>query len=311
LKRGGVKAELSDLSKPENRFEKRGRDLLEVYMPLRTPSGRVVLFESYERYASISASGRSTWKAFLPALIGALVILQLVQLPLAARLARRIRRAQRDRERLLRSAVESSDTERRRIAADLHDGVVQSLVGLSYSLAAAAERADRNGGAEYREDLERGAAATRASIAELRTLLVDIYPPSLQTAGLAAALADLTAPLRRRGIATITTAADDLDLPPGVSALFFRVAQEGLRNAAAHADPSHVRVEVARHGRHARIVIADDGAGFDTAQSARTPQEGHFGLRLLADLVRDAGGELRVRSAPGSGTRIEAEVELA
>jgi signal transduction histidine kinase len=311
LKRGGVKADLSDLSQPENRFEQRGRDLLEVYMPLRTPSGQVVLFEEYQRYASVTASARSTWIAFLPALIGALVILQLVQLPLAGRLARRIRRGQRDRERLLRSAIDSSETERRRIAADLHDGVVQSLVGLSYLLAAAAERADRNGGAEYGEDFRRGAAATRESIAELRTLLVEIYPPSLQSAGLAAALTDLTAPLRRRGIRTKAEVADDLDLPPGVNALLFRVAQEALRNAAIHANAAQVDVEVARHGRHARIVVADDGDGFDTAQSELAPGQGHFGLRLLADLVRDAGGELRVRSAPGAGTRVEAEVELA
>jgi signal transduction histidine kinase len=311
LRDGGVEADVSDLSQPENRFEKRGRDLLEVYMPLRTASGKVVLFEVYQRYASVTASARSTWIAFLPALIGALVILQLVQLPLAARLARRIQRSQRDRERLLRSAIDSSDAERRRIAADLHDGVVQSLAGVSFSLAAAAERADRNGGPDYADELRRGATATRASIAELRTLLVEIYPPSLDDAGLAAALADLTAPLRRQGAETVTTVADDVDLPPGVNALFFRVAQEALRNAATHANPTHVSVEVTRHGRHARLVVADDGAGFETVGAEDAPSDGHFGLRLLADLVRDAGGELRVRSAPGAGTRIEAEVEVA
>jgi signal transduction histidine kinase len=311
LKRGGIEADLSDLSAPENRFERRGRNLLEVYMRLRTPSRTAVLFEEYQRYASVTASARSTWVEFLPALIGALIILELVQLPLAARLARRIRRGQRDRERLLRSAVESSETERRRIAADLHDGVVQNLVGVSYSLAAAAERADRNGGTEYGEDFRRGAAATRATVAELRTLLVEIYPPSLHNEGLAAALADLTAPLRRQGIQGTADVADDLDLPPGVNALFFRVAQEALRNAATHANATRIDVEVARHGRHARIVVADDGNGFDTARAERAPGQGHFGLRLLADLVRDAGGELRLRSAPGAGTRIEAEVELA
>jgi two-component system NarL family sensor kinase len=311
LRNGGVEAGLSDLSEPENRFEKRGRELLEVYMPLRTPSGKVVLFELYQRYASVTASAQSTWIAFLPALIGALVILQLVQLPLAARLARRIRRSLRDRERLLRSAIDSSDAERRRIAADLHDGVVQNLAGVSFSLAAAAERADRNGGPDYADELRRGAMATRASIAELRTLLVEIYPPSLNDAGLAAALTDLTAPLRRRGVNTVTTVSENIELPPGVNALFFRVAQEALRNAATHANPTNVEVEVVCHGRHARLVVTDDGQGFETARVDDASSTGHFGLRLLADLVRDAGGELRVRSAPSAGTRIEAEVELA
>jgi signal transduction histidine kinase len=184
-------------------------------------------------------------------------------------------------------------------------------VGVSFSLAAAAERADRNGGSAHAEELRRGATATRASIAELRTLLVEIYPPSLNDAGLEAALADLAAPLRRRGIVTVSTVSDQVDLPPGVNALFFRVAQEALRNVATHADAKRVDVEVACHGRHARLVVADDGKGFDTAEAGEAPSQGHMGLRLLADLVRDAGGELRVRSAPGTGTRIEAEVELA
>jgi signal transduction histidine kinase len=104
---------------------------------------------------------------------------------------------------------------------------------------------------------------------------------------------------------------ENIDLPPGVNALFFRVAQEALRNAATHANSTHVGVEVTCHGRHARLVVADDGQGFDTARLDEASNKGHFGLRLLSDLVRDAGGELRVRSAPGAGTRIEAEVEVA
>src|SRR4051812_2916548 len=191
LKKGGVEAELSDLSRPENRYEPSGERLLEVYLPLRTPGGQLVRFESYQRFDSVLANGRETWKAFLPALIGGLVILQLVQLPLAARLARRIERGRREREALLRRAVDASDAERRRIAADLHDGVVQSLAGVSYSLSAAADRIAAKGGNGSNgggggvatgddagvEVLRRGADATRESIAELRTLLVDIYPP--------------------------------------------------------------------------------------------------------------------------------------
>ncbi|MEA2478236.1 MAG: two-component system, NarL family, sensor kinase [Thermoleophilaceae bacterium] len=311
LKSGGIDAEVSDLAKPENRFEQRDRKLLEVYMPVRTTSGRLLLFESYQRYASITASARSTWVSFLPALIGALLVLELVQLPLAARMARRIRRGVRDRERLLRSAIDASDAERRRIAADLHDGVVQSLAGVSFSLAAAADRADDgNGGGAPAEELRRGATATRASIAELRTLLVEIYPPSLHEAGLGAALADLAAPLRRAGVQTEVRVPDDLALPPGVDALFFRVAQEALRNIASHAAPRRVEVDVVREGDRARLVIADDGAGFDPQAVREAPAEGHVGLRLLGDLVRDAGGDLTIKSAPGSGTRVEAEVEL-
>jgi signal transduction histidine kinase len=305
---GGIDAGISDLDEPENRYERRDRKLLEVYMPVHTASGTPLMFEAYLRYASVTASARRTWLSFLPALIGALVILQLVQLPLAARMARRIERGRRDRERLLQRAVEASDTERRRIAADLHDGVVQSLAGVSFSLAAAAERAGGNGGDVYADDLRRGASATRASIAELRSLLVEIYPPRLQDAGLGAALGDLTAPLRGRGVTTTCNVPDGLGLPPGVDALFFRVAQEALRNVVSHAQATRVDIAVARSGDTASLTVTDDGVGFDPAHAAA---EGHFGMRVLGDLVADAGGRLDVRSAPGAGTTVTVEVELS
>src|SRR4051794_16620532 len=324
LKKGGVEAELSDLSRPENRYEPSGERLLEVYLPLRTPGGQLVRFESYQRFDSVLANGRQTWKAFLPALIGGLVILQLVQLPLAARLARRIERGRREREALLRRAVDASDAERRRIAADLHDGVVQSLAGVSYSLSAAADRIAAKGGNGSNggrggvatgddagvEVLRRGADATRESIAELRTLLVDIYPPNLQSAGLRSALEDLVAPLGRGGCQVHVDITAE-PLPPGVEALFFRVAQEALRNMSKHAEASSVTLTVERAGETARLVVEDDGRGFDPAAVQEVQREGHVGLRVLADLVHDAGGELTIDSEPARGTRVEAEVVLA
>ena len=310
LEQRGVEAELSDLDGPENRYEPRGDRLLEVYLPLRTPSGQLVRFESYQRFDSILASGTETWKAFLPALIGGLVILQLVQLPLAARLARRLERGRREREALLRRAVDASDTERRRIAADLHDGVVQSLAGVSYSLAAAADRVGQNGAGEGEDALRRGAAATRESIAELRTLLVDIYPPNLQSAGLRSALEDLVAPLGRDGVDVQVDVAPE-PLPPGVEALFFRVSQEALRNVAKHAEASCAALRVDRAGDEATLFIEDDGRGFDPATAQDAQAGGHVGLRVLHDLVRDAGGALTVDSRPGEGTRVEARVVLA
>src|SRR6185437_1259027 len=144
--------------------------------------------------------------SLLPALLGALVILYLVQVPLAYSLARRLRARQREREALLRSAIDASDLERRRIAADLHDSAVQRLAGVSLSLAAAGSRNGREGSSgdeELRAAVREAAAETRETIRELRTLLVDIYPPTLQRSGLTAALSDLVAPLRAAGI-TVT-----------------------------------------------------------------------------------------------------------
>ena len=112
-----------------------------------------------------------------------------------------MRRAREERERLLRRAVEASDAERRRIAADLHDGVVQELAGASFALAAAAKRMTGSPRA-VAASLDRVAAGVRQSMRSLRSLLVEIYPPNLHTEGLAAALGDLLAPLPGSGCAT-------------------------------------------------------------------------------------------------------------
>src|SRR4051812_8245330 len=142
----GVEAEVSDLSRSENRFDRFDEKLLEVYLPIRGPDGRPLLFESYQRFASVSASGRRLWTAFAPALIGGLLLLQLVNLPLAHSLVRRLRRGQEEREALLHRALDASQAERRTIAADLHDGIVQDLVAVSYSLSAEARRVNGHDG---------------------------------------------------------------------------------------------------------------------------------------------------------------------
>jgi two-component system NarL family sensor kinase len=198
----------------------------------------------------------------------------------------------------LTQAIEASDTERRRIARDLHDGVVQDLAAVSYSLAGAAEGAPSPYDAELRE----AAAETRHGIGQLRTLLVEIYPPELHRAGLAAALADLLGAAEARGLETKLEVQPELRLDRDTEALFFRVAQEAVRNANKHAGAKHVSVDVGSQ----RLVVEDDGRGFDPES---VQGDGHFGLRMLEDVVREAGGTLEIDSAPGKGTRVAIEVE--
>ena len=309
LRHGGVFSDASDLSRPENRFERSYHRLLEVYLPIRATDGTRLLYEDYERQSQIAASSHRQWSALLPGLIGALVVLWLVQVPLAWSLARRLRERQREREQLLRRAIESSDMERRRIAAHLHDGAVQRLAGVSFALAAEAGREATAGSPERAATLRRASGAARETVRELRTLLVDIYPPTLQRSGLAAAVADLAALLSETGIDVTVDVPEPLDVPDGVEALFFRVTQEALRNAGLHSRARHVEVAVDVDGRRALLRVTDDGRGFDR-EALRDNGHGHFGLRLMEDLARDAGGVLDVRTAPDAGTTISLEVPL-
>lgn len=307
LRNGGVKADASDLTRPENRTERSFKRLVEVYVAIRATDGTPLLYEDYERSSTISASSRRRWEALLPAVGGALLVLYLIQLPLAYSLTRRLRRRQREREDLLRSAIDASDLERRRIAADLHDSAVQRLAGVSLSLAAAGSRVPAGTSGvndQLRVAVTEAAAETRATIRELRTLLVDIYPPTLQRSGLAAALADLVAPLQSDGIRVSVDVPEDASLPHELEALFYRVAQEAVRNARVHGKASRVDIALAELSKGIRFSVEDDGRGFSVEAVRAGERDRHFGLRLLSDLVDHAGGELEITSQPEKGTSI-------
>jgi signal transduction histidine kinase len=309
LETGEPATEQVDLSLPENELERGFGPLLQVSRRVRTPDGTDLLLQVSMRFESVAASGRELWSAFLPVLAVALVVLALLQIPLAFRLARRVRESQRDRERLLGRAIEASDLERRRIAADLHEGLVQQMAGVSMSLAA---KADALGDTdpEAAELLRDGAATTRQGVRSLRSALLGIYPPSVRRAGLSAALSDLAAPFAAEGVETDVRVPDGLALPEEVEALLFRAAQEAFRNVRAHAGARTVRASVSNGDGRVVLEVEDDGAGFTDQQASNARADGHLGLPLLRDLAQEAGATIDVSSTPGEGTRVRLEVPL-
>lgn len=300
-----TEAEVSDLDRPENVYERGQGKLLEVYRPVWTPDGTPLLFETYSRYDVVTERSTALWRGFAGITVTSLLLFVVLMLPVLWTLVDRLRRAQQNREVLLQRAVEASDEERRRIAATLHDGVVQELAASSFALAGAAERAERSSAPELAEPLREAAATVRASIKGLRSLLVDIYPASLQTAGLGAALTDLVGGLAARGVDVRLELAPDgtSDLSSDQERLIYRVVQETLRNALAHAHASQVVVSLSREHGAVVLQVEDDGVGFDVPTVLGEPPEGHFGLRVLADLAASSGAHLEVGSAPGRGCR--------
>jgi two-component system, NarL family, sensor kinase len=315
LKSGGTDAELSDVSRPENRFERSDGNLLEVYRAVHTPNGTPLLFETYSRYTAVTSRSGAIWLKFAPLTIGVLLLLQLLQLPLARRMTRQLREGQTEREDLLRKTADASADERRRIAGTLHDGVVQHLAGASFIVAGAI---DHLGSTPPTNDTARTAAglrpalsAIRESIGGLRAMLVDIYPPSLRSAGLTVALSDLTAPLAGRGIIVHSDINAGIDLPPETEQLIFRVARETLRTVGKHAQARVVHVQLLRADDHVVLVVADDGIGFDVAARSAASGDGHLGLQVLSDLASGAGASLEISSATDVGTRLRLRVPVA
>lgn len=304
LAHGGTEAELSDLGRPENRFERAlGGDLLEVYTRIESPEGEPLLFEAYLGVDDIRQSRARILDRFLPITLGALLALVALGTPLVLLLSRRLSRAARERERLLEAAVRASDAERLRIARDLHDGVVQDLAGSSLALSTVAARSDDAG----RQELEAVGRSLRVSMRSLRSLLVEIYPPDLHTGGLAAAVDDLVAPLVASGVEVDVDVTGTEDAPQPAVALLWRVAQEAVRNVARHARADRMSLTVRREGDRMVLEVVDDGIGY---AADVVVGEDHFGLRAAESLVREHGGTLEVESAPGDGTLVRMEVPV-
>ncbi len=303
LDNGGTAAQVSDLTAPENRYERSFGQLLEVYAQVWVPGGRKLMFEAYYSYADVSRRSAQVLKEFRPITVAGLVIFVALTVPLVWVLARRLDASAAERERLLMAAVEASEHERRRIARDLHDGVVQDLAGISFGASATArELSDRP---EVARRLEALGLGVRRSLRTLRSLLVEIYPPDLATEGLAAALDDLLAPAVAAGIDVDLQVADTTGVRPDASALAWRVAQEAVRNAVRHGRPQSIRVTVTVSADLLVLIVVDDGAGFVPAS---VPRGDHLGLRGLRDLIIEAGGALEIESAPGVGTTVRLEI---
>jgi signal transduction histidine kinase len=308
LRNGTTDAAVGDLSNPENRFDIGLGKVLEVYMPLETPSGRPVLYESYQTFDETAADSSEVWRAFAPPLIGAVLLLWLAQAPLAWAMARRLQSGQRERERLLRGTIESASRERQRIASDLHDGVVQHLAGTTMTLEAAEGTLGKLPPAEIRTALRDAAAGLRAAMRQLRDLIIEINPPNLKVDGLPAALSDLVAPLAGHGIVARLEVPESVELGAHSEELLYRGAQEALRNVVAHSGAQTVTVRVERDGPTARLSVDDDGRGVSDEDRSRAEADGHVGLQLLAGLAADAGGSLAVHPGPEGGTRFVLEI---
>ena len=215
---------------------------------------------------------------------------------LQAALRARLAELQASRARL----VEATETERRRIERDLHDGTQQRLVSLAMSLGLAESKLADDPSAAA--PLVREARETLAlALAELRELSQGIYPSLLTERGLGAALDDLC---RRAALPATLDASLPVRLPQQVEAAAYFVTSEALANAAKHSHATEVRIRARLERGVLLVELADDGIGGAGTGSGT-------GLRGLADRVEALGGRLTLSSPPGRGTTIRAEIPCA
>jgi len=299
-------SEISDLDKEENELERSEDQLLEVYTGMRDASGAPLLFEVYISTQRLPQEVLTLIGVIMPLPIAAVIALSLATLPLAVSLAHRVDRGQQQMRRLLVNAVESSDLERRRISQDLHDGVVQDLAGIGYALDSDARQLPEGGA--LRTHLEETGEILRRDLAALRTLMTDIYPPDLATKGLAESVRELE---ERQGLPPGLVRfeiEEPLDRHPIVDRLTYRAIREALGNAVRHANATSIVVRISQSDTALTFEVVDDGVGFDTN---RASPEGHLGMRLMSEMVDNAGGTMTVHSTVGKGTSVRGELPLS
>jgi signal transduction histidine kinase len=204
-----------------------------------------------------------------------------------------------------RSREASVAQERSRLARDLHDAMTQNLFSLSLTAEAAASllraEPDRAEG-----ELRRVQTLVRDTMAELRAVIFELQPPLLAADGLVATLRKRVALLSRSHRVPITLVHHGGHPDPGTELEVLRVAQEALHNALRHAQASAIRVALDVDSDRLRLVVADDGRGFDP--NARAISARRLGLTSMRERARVLGGRLHIDAAPGRGTTVTLEV---
>jgi signal transduction histidine kinase len=190
--------------------------------------------------------------------------------------------------------------ERQRIARELHDSVSQALYGIGLGARTARTLLDRDPD-KAAEPVEYILSLAEGGLAEMRALILELRPESLEREGLVSALRKQAAALRtRHGLEVETVVGEEPDLPLEVKEGLYRIAQEALNNTIKHARASQVVIRLQEDRGEIVLSVRDDGVGFE-------PQDeyaGHVGLHTMRERAERLGGMLHIESAPAQGTRI-------
>ena len=210
---------------------------------------------------------------------------------------------------LTRRLVQAEETERRRIARELHDRVGQNLSALNINLdillghlkGPAADPAARR-------RLEDSLRLVDGTLQSIENVMAELRPALLDEYGLAAALAWYAEEYSQRTGIRVGVQAGEAGarLRPEAAVALFRIAQEALNNTAKHASASKVTLGLEEAGGELVLSVADDGKGFDLAAAPR----GRWGMTTMRERAEAAGGRLSVDSSPGSGTTVRAVIPL-
>lgn len=226
-----------------------------------------------------------------------------------------LRESHAEQARLSAQLITVQETERQRIAADVHDGIGQSLSLIKMRLTTAAGQLEKGAPSAALATLKNLIPQVRDAIDEVRRVATDLHPSSLDDLGILATLAWF---FREVEAACLGVRVDqeltvsEADIHPSLRIVIFRILQEAVSNIVKHAMPGRIQVKLQHHGDRLLLSIEDDGCGFDPASVVGIDCAGRgFGLSSMKERARLSGGHYLLHSAPGQGTRIQIEWPLA
>ncbi|MHB8893652.1 MAG: response regulator [Candidatus Geothermincolia bacterium] len=227
-----------------------------------------------------------------------------------ARLHENLREDEVIHRRLLHQTITAQESERRRLAAEIHDSVVQSLVGISYRLQAVEKKLGTDNEIDLLDDIKLLEEQLNTNIKELRDLLLGLRPPMLDDMGLYKALET-----HLKNFAARNSVQYSFQLPDSQPTLsrdaqinLFRIVQEALNNVEKHADATHITLEINTTPQKLYLIIRDDGRGYSATKArGKTRNLGIAGMKERTELL---GGSLKMKSESGRGTVVSLEVPL-
>jgi PAS domain S-box-containing protein len=228
-----------------------------------------------------------------------------------ARLYEELTARERQLHDLVGRLLTAQEEERRRVAYDIHDGLAQTVAAAYHHLQAYA-RQHTPASPRGRQELDRALELIRSAVGEARQIIAGLRPTTLDDFGLTAAIQQQVSSLRSEGLQVVVVLdLGDERLPAEVETTLFRVAQEALTNVRKHARASRVHVTLDRPGSAVRLLVRDEGRGFRPVEVTNGAGPGErVGLSGMRERVSLLGGSFEIRSDPGVGTSVLAEVPL-
>lgn len=206
---------------------------------------------------------------------------------------------------LEQSASTAALAERQRLARELHDSVSQSLYAIGLGARTARRRLGADGSPAVVEPIEYVMSLADRGLTEMRALIFELRPESLEQEGLIAALSrQIAATEARWDIAIASHLEDEPDIPLAAKEALYRIGQESLHNVVKHAQAHHIEFSLASHNGGVTMTVSDDGIGFNTGDTF----PGHLGLQSMRERAEAIGGALQISSEPGTGTKVTVNI---